>query len=310
MAQTLQFLRSSTPGNKPAELLVGQVAFNLIDKRLYVGDGTDNITDVLGNVSAGVTGKGFFESDLDIVTAVNAAKSYTDSQVAALINSAPDVLNTLKELSDALAADPNFATTVANGLAVVTGNLNNEVSRAQSAEASLAGALSAEANRAQSAEGALAASVNAEELRALAAEGVLADNLSAEATRAIGAENAIIADLAAELARASAAEAALSFDLNTEATRAGNAEAVLATDLSTETARAQAAEGLLQDNINSEAAARIGGDDSLAASLATESARAQSAEAALAARVLVLETVIDLGTYDAPSGGGGGSHSA
>jgi microcystin-dependent protein len=46
------------------------------------------------------------------------AKSYTDTKVAqeiaALVNSAPAVLDTLGELSDALGDDPNFATTVSN----------------------------------------------------------------------------------------------------------------------------------------------------------------------------------------------------
>lgn len=41
-------------------------------------------------------------------------KEYTDTKVAGLVNSAPSTLDTLKELSDALGNDPNFATTVAN----------------------------------------------------------------------------------------------------------------------------------------------------------------------------------------------------
>jgi hypothetical protein len=48
-------------------------------------------------------------------------KTDTDSRIntaiANLVNSAPDTLNTLKELSDALGADPNFATTITNHLA-------------------------------------------------------------------------------------------------------------------------------------------------------------------------------------------------
>lgn len=39
---------------------------------------------------------------------------YVDTKVADLVNSAPETLNTLKELSDALGNDSNFATTVAN----------------------------------------------------------------------------------------------------------------------------------------------------------------------------------------------------
>ena len=50
----------------------------------------------------------------EVSTALSTAKSYTDTAVAGLVNSAPDALNTLKELSTALGDDPNFATTVAN----------------------------------------------------------------------------------------------------------------------------------------------------------------------------------------------------
>lgn len=43
-----------------------------------------------------------------------ATPDYVDTKVAGLVNSAPETLDTLKELSDALGNDPNFATTVAN----------------------------------------------------------------------------------------------------------------------------------------------------------------------------------------------------
>jgi chromosome segregation ATPase len=48
------------------------------------------------------------------------AKDYTDTKIADLVNSAPAVLDTLKELADALGSDPNFATTVASNIAAET----------------------------------------------------------------------------------------------------------------------------------------------------------------------------------------------
>lgn len=42
--------------------------------------------------------------------------SYVAGQVSALVNGAPGALDTLKEFSDALGADPNFATTMATAL--------------------------------------------------------------------------------------------------------------------------------------------------------------------------------------------------
>jgi len=41
-----------------------------------------------------------------------ATKTYVDTSVAAVVNSAPTTLNTLKELADALGDDPNFSTTI------------------------------------------------------------------------------------------------------------------------------------------------------------------------------------------------------
>ena len=43
-------------------------------------------------------------------------KSYIDTKISDLVNSAPNTLDTLKELSDALGSDPNFATTVSTQL--------------------------------------------------------------------------------------------------------------------------------------------------------------------------------------------------
>ena len=48
------------------------------------------------------------------------AKSYTDTKIANLVNSAPETLDTLKELADALGNDANFATTVTNKIAEKT----------------------------------------------------------------------------------------------------------------------------------------------------------------------------------------------
>jgi uncharacterized membrane protein YdcZ (DUF606 family) len=46
-----------------------------------------------------------------------AANSYTDSEISALVDSSPVLLDTLNELAAALNDDPNFATTVANSIA-------------------------------------------------------------------------------------------------------------------------------------------------------------------------------------------------
>jgi len=49
--------------------------------------------------------------------AIQDAKDYTDAEVAALVDSAPDLLNTLDELAQAIAANPNYATDAATAVA-------------------------------------------------------------------------------------------------------------------------------------------------------------------------------------------------
>lgn len=49
--------------------------------------------------------------------AISTAEGYTDTAITNLVNGAPSVLDTLKELSDALGADKNFSTTVATNIA-------------------------------------------------------------------------------------------------------------------------------------------------------------------------------------------------
>ena len=282
MSQNLQFLRSSTPGQRPTQLLDGQIAFNLVDKLLFVGDGSSSITDVSGTVSPGIAGQGFFETDLDISTAVAAAQAYTDSQISALINGAPAVLDTLNELAAALGDDANFVTTITNSITATNNALDAEEARAQAAEAQLTSDLAAETARATAAETANANAISAEAARAQSAEAGITSNLNAEIARAQAAEGVLTADLAAEAARATAAEGVLTSDLADEVARATAAEGVLTSDLAAEVARASAAEGVLQSNIDAEEARALAAEAALQSELDAEEVRALAAEAQLA----------------------------
>lgn len=55
---------------------------------------------------------------------LSSAQAYADQKIADLVNAAPAVLDTLKELSDALGGDANFATTVTNSIAAVQGEVD------------------------------------------------------------------------------------------------------------------------------------------------------------------------------------------
>jgi hypothetical protein len=87
------------------------------------------------------------------------ANSYADGKITALVNGAPAVLDTLKELSDALGADANFAATVAGQIAAVDAAVTAEVARATAAEGAIASDLADEVARATAAEADLSASI-------------------------------------------------------------------------------------------------------------------------------------------------------
>ncbi|NBX18228.1 MAG: hypothetical protein EBR09_12770 [Proteobacteria bacterium] len=196
------------------------------------------------------------------------AKDYADQKIAELVNSAPAVLDTLKELSDAIGGDQNFAATVAGQVGAVAADLDAEEARALAAEAALSAAISAE-------EAARIADVNAEESRALSAEASLSASIAAESasrSSAISAEAsaretadaALQAEIDAEEVARAAGDAALQAALTAESA----ARAAQATEIST------AAQGLIQTEAN----ARIAGD---ASTLAAANSYADTRLAAL-----------------------------
>jgi hypothetical protein len=98
-----------------------------IASKVYV----DNAVDGLGNtlpetyIPLSLLGNADGVAELDatgyvpqtqLTNTITEVKGYTDTAISGLVNSAPATLNTLKELSDALGADANFATTTATAL--------------------------------------------------------------------------------------------------------------------------------------------------------------------------------------------------
>lgn len=68
MALILQNLRAEGAGIEPGSLLPGQLAFNLVDRIVFVGDGTDFKTDFLGTQVLGVPGQGWYAMPMDYDT--------------------------------------------------------------------------------------------------------------------------------------------------------------------------------------------------------------------------------------------------
>lgn len=65
MALTVQNLRAVGVGVEPASLLPGQIAFNITDKVIYVGDGSNFKTNYDGTQVAGVPGNGWYAMPMD-----------------------------------------------------------------------------------------------------------------------------------------------------------------------------------------------------------------------------------------------------
>lgn len=107
-----------------------------------------------------------FILDSDVATALASAESYTDTKIAQLVDAAPALLDTLRELAQAIANDPNFVTTILNDIAKAKADLQVEVD-------GLSAALAAEVSRASNEESILQVAINTEEARAISAEASL-----------------------------------------------------------------------------------------------------------------------------------------
>ena len=84
---------------------------NLVKANITYVDGIE--TSLVNSISTLETN---VNSQLSTLSSTKANITYVDSKISDLVSSAPETLNTLKELSDALGADPNFSTTISNQL--------------------------------------------------------------------------------------------------------------------------------------------------------------------------------------------------
>lgn len=94
----------------------GKIAAGVVPASVTAGLAPIASPTFTGTVTLPATGAGALEA---------ATKAYVDTVTAALVNSAPATLDTLKELSDALGADPNFATTVATSIGTKLAKASN-----------------------------------------------------------------------------------------------------------------------------------------------------------------------------------------
>jgi len=271
---------------------------NQNNDNMRIVDLNDRVTTLEG--SAGVSGS--------VANALSVAEAYTDQKISDLINGAPEALDTLKELADALGNDANLAATITTQLAGVSSDISAEASARTSADASLESSLSTEASARTAADASLASDISSEASARAAAVSLEASSrvagdaslesalsaeasdraaaVSSEASARIAADTSLATSVNAEASSRAAADASLASDVSTEASARAAAvsaeasartaaDASLASDLSSETSARTSADASLTASISSEASTRTAADASLASDLSAEvSARA------------------------------------
>lgn len=272
-----------------AEESARMAADSALDARLDIVEGNDSVSG-------------------SIAKSLKDSKDYTDTAVTNLVNAAPGVLDTLKELADAIGGDESFVTTVAN-------NIASEASAREAADNTLQNNIDAEESARMSAVSAeqtsrIAADLSEQTARQ-AADATLQSNIDAEASARMAAVSAeqsarqaadttLQSNIDAEVSRAQGQEAAIE-------TRFINDEAALATEVSdrqaavsaeassraaavtAEASARQSADATLQSNIDAEQSARMAAVSTeesarMAADSAEQTARAAAVSAEASAR--------------------------
>ena len=164
---SIENLRMEIVATDPsAPLAVGRVWYNTTEKKLkYTTLDANDAVIVIANVVAA-----------DVAQALSDANDYTDTSIAALVNSAPEILDTLKELSDAIAGDDNFSATVLTNIANAKAEILGEVGEAFDTLAEIETKLT-QLDAADTVPGSVAYKLKAEQVRAEDAEEAITDRL-------------------------------------------------------------------------------------------------------------------------------------
>lgn len=241
--------------------------------------------------------EGEIASDLaDEVTRATAAEAALDAKIdqtkADILGGIPPaVLDTIKELADALENNPDIINVLEGMIGDVQANLDAEVTRATAAEQGLADDIADEATaRAQAVSdeaAARAAADTALDGRVTTLEGQVngkigdLNNLNTSFKgNLVGAINEVNTGLSNEAARAAAAEQGLAEDIADEVTRATAAEQGLADDISSEATTRAAADVALGGRIDTEISDRQAADTALGGRIDTEISDRQAAVSA------------------------------
>ena len=167
-------------------------AINTVNENI---DGVKGRVDALEGQVASIPGS--------IETAKNEAKDYADNKIAGLVGSAPEAMDTLEELAQAIQEHQDvyegYVQTVAG-----------DIARAKSEAIAEAGKLD------NALKTALEATITKETDRATAAEKKLTDDLAAEVIRATGKESELLAKITSEVSRLEGEDSKLLQAINAE----------------------------------------------------------------------------------------------
>lgn len=185
-----------------------------VDKREGYSLTKNDFTDILKAKLDGIEEKANYITHLSQL--INDAGFQTEEEVNAaiqkIIGSAPEVLDTLKEIADALGNDPNFAATITRKLAAITEQVNQEIEDRIAGDEANSAEVAAEVQARKDADTALETKlkeyVDNKSATGDAALGVVRDNLNKEIQDRKDADATIQANLDKEIAERKTADEA------------------------------------------------------------------------------------------------------
>ena len=209
-----------------------------VDKREGYSLTKNDFTDILKAKLDGI------EEHANYITKVsqliNDAGYQTEADLQAaiekIIGEAPEVLDTLKEIADALGNDPNFATTITKKLAAITEQLNQEITNRTEADAQVQANVDKEVSDRKEADTAL--------------EAKLKEYVDNEVDKITGNTDGIQASLNKEIQDRKDADAALQAAITKEETDRKAADAALNTLVTANATKIQELALSIQDAVN------------------------------------------------------------
>ena len=209
-----------------------------VDKREGYSLTKNDFTDILKAKLDGI------EEHANYITKVsqliNDAGYQTEADLQAaiekIIGEAPEVLDTLKEIADALGNDPNFATTITKKLAAITEQLNQEITNRTEADAQVQANVDKEVSDRKEADTAL--------------EAKLKEYVDNEVDKITGNTDGIQSSLNKEIQDRKDADAALQAAITKEETDRKAADAALDTRVTANATKIQELALSIQDAVN------------------------------------------------------------